>query len=117
MINLEQQEKEYLKIIKDINEFIIDSRNGKNMEEYYLNYLRQEVEKLTRQINLGLLNVTYYEKICETFESIIDLKEQLNFKDKKQLYDILNELIDYLKYIIEYFMFEVENNFLFKQED
>ncbi len=116
MINLEQQEKEYLKIIKDINEFIIDLRNGKNMEEYYLNYLRQEVEKLTRQINLGLLNVTYYEKICETFESIIDLKEQLNFKDKKQLYDILNELIDYLKYIIEYFMFEVENNFLFKQE-
>ena len=116
MINLEQQEKEYLKIVKYINEFIIDIKRGKNMEEYYLSYLRQEVEKLTRQINIRLLNVTYYEKIYETFESLIDLKEQLNLKDKKPIIEILNDLIEFLKYIIEYFMFEVENNFLFKQE-
>jgi hypothetical protein len=115
MINLKEQEKEYSEIIKEINIFVDDINKGKDIEGYYFNYLRQEVEKLTRQINLGLLSPNYYEKIYEVFESIIILKEQPNSKNKK-LNEIINDLFDFLKYVIEYFMFEVENNFLVKED-
>ena len=98
---------ETLSFLNKINEI-------KEPDREYTRKIQQSVESLLDIPNYGILEPEVYVQINQVFEKLKKVMQMKCYQTNPVINLIINELFENFKYLIEYFLFLVENECLLK---